>query len=51
MSNETVFRTPHVNCPACIEKRLHTEAETAAYHPYSGHGYTKETGWSHPDLP
>jgi hypothetical protein len=20
------------------------------YHPYAGHGFTKETGWSHPQL-
>ena len=34
------------NCPACIEKRCHMEAEWK-HHPCAGHGYTKEQGWTH----
>lgn len=34
------------DCPACIIKRLHTAEERKEYHPYSGHGYTPETGWT-----
>ena len=45
-----ILRTPNVNCPACKEHRLHTEAEWEAYHPDRGHGFTKECGWSRPDL-
>jgi hypothetical protein len=36
-------------CPACQAKRLHTP-EDWKLHPYAGHGYTKEGGWSHGDL-
>lgn len=37
-------------CPACKDKRLHTEADWK-HHPYKGHGYAKEQGgWTHPDL-
>lgn len=38
-----------MTCPACEEKRLHTP-EDWSHHPYKGHGYTKEWGWTHPDL-
>lgn len=41
-------QTPPPACPACAEKRLHTEEDWQQYHPYRGHGYTK--GWSHPGL-
>lgn len=34
-------------CPACIAGRYHEPEEVAAHHPMSGHGFTKETGWSH----
>jgi hypothetical protein len=37
------------NCPACIGRRVHTEEEWRN-HPYRGHGMTRETGWSHPEL-
>jgi hypothetical protein len=50
-ATETVFRTPNEHCPACIDKRRHNEVEIATYHPYSGHGFAPETGWTHPDLP
>lgn len=35
-------------CAACMGERLHT-AEEWKNHPLAGHGYTKESGWSHPD--
>jgi hypothetical protein len=41
---------PLRGCPACADRRYHTAEETRAHHPYSGHGYTREQGWTHPDL-
>lgn len=38
-----------MNCRACQERRRHTE-EDWKNHPYRGHGYTDNVGWSHPDL-
>lgn len=35
-------------CAACMGERLHT-AEEWKNHPLAGHGFTKESGWSHPD--
>lgn len=35
-------------CAACMAERCHTEEERQTYHPLSGHGYSKETGWTHP---
>lgn len=35
-------------CAACMAERCHTKAEDAKYHPLSGHGFTKEGGWSDP---
>ncbi len=37
-------------CHACEEKRIHTQEEWKKAHPYKGHGYSPETGWTHPDL-
>ena len=37
-------------CAACMARRCHTDEENRAHHPFSGHGYTKEQGWSHPQL-
>ncbi len=34
------------NCPACAERRVHTEADWAN-HPLCGHGFTLETGWTY----
>jgi hypothetical protein len=34
------------SCPACQDKRVHDVSEWLN-HPLAGHGYTKETGWSH----
>ena len=45
-----IARTPAAGCEACAAFRLHTEEELAAFHPYARHGYTRETGWTHPDL-
>ncbi len=35
-----------VGCPACQERRQHTEADWR-HHPLRGHGYTQETGWTY----
>lgn len=49
LSSEFVARTANPNCPACRQGRFH-EGEWRVFHPYAGHGYTKEQGWTHPDL-
>jgi hypothetical protein len=36
-------------CAACDVKRLHTP-EDWKNHPFAGHGFTREQGWTHPDL-
>jgi len=36
-------------CGACMGQRLHTDAEWKQHHPLAGHGFTRESGWSHPD--
>lgn len=36
-------------CPACAEFRCHSPEEWLN-HPLAGHGYTREQGWSHPEL-
>lgn len=36
------------DCAACQAKRCHT-AEEWANHPLAGHGFTPETGWTHPE--
>lgn len=36
-------------CPACAVKRFHTPEEWKN-HPFAGHGFTKEAGWSHAGL-
>jgi hypothetical protein len=38
-----------MNCAACTEKRLHSEEEWEN-HPHRGHGFTREQGWSLPEL-
>jgi hypothetical protein len=50
--NSTVARTPAPGCPACAPGRCrrHTAYERSTWHLYAGHGYTKESGWTHPDL-
>lgn len=37
-----------IDCAACQERRCHT-AEEWKNHPLAGHGYTPETGWTHPE--
>ena len=44
-----IKRTGRLACSACEAKRIHTE-EDWQHHPLRGHGFTKEQGWSHPDL-
>ena len=39
-----------MDCPACAGQRLHSEPEWKTHHPHRGHGYTRESGWSHPEL-
>lgn len=36
-------------CPACAAKTRHT-ADEWRLHPYRGHGYAPELGWTHLDL-
>ena len=38
-------------CPACKVKRIHKPEELFKFHPLAGHGYTREQGPSHPDIP
>jgi hypothetical protein len=40
----------NMDCPACAAQRLHSQLEWNTHHPYRGHGYTREQGWTHPDL-
>jgi len=35
-------------CKACRDKRNHTKVEWRN-HPLAGHGFTPETGWTHPE--
>jgi len=49
MSANPENRTPQPDCPACQEKRLHTEQDWAL-HTFSRHGFMKEIGWTHPLL-
>ena len=37
-------------CPACVEKRQHKPEELSQFHPWAGHGFVRELGWSHPDV-
>jgi hypothetical protein len=37
-------------CPACVEQRIHTKEDWERYHPFRGHGYTQQSGWTHPKL-
>lgn len=48
--DKLIFRDGNPECPACQDNRQHTEEDWAAHHPFRGHGFTKEWGWSHPDL-
>lgn len=49
-----ILASPAPGCPACLEKRLHSADEDKAYHPWKGHGGTRERDggmrWSHPNL-
>lgn len=37
-------------CLACQKKRIHNETEWRIHHPLNRHGFTKEHGFSHPDV-
>ena len=41
-------RTPAPGCPACLEKRYHSQGEFQKFHPLAGHGYSGGT-WTHPE--
>ncbi len=47
MSEENPSFNP--DCPACVAKTLHAE-EDWLKHPLNRHGYSPESGWTHPDL-
>lgn len=47
---ESMEAMERANCPACIARRCHTAEENREHHPRTGHGFTPETGWTHPDL-
>lgn len=40
---------PDVACPACKDKRLHNAQDWRMFHPWKGHGYTKEQGQTRPN--
>jgi hypothetical protein len=44
-----VLSTPQLDCEACQTQSIHT-AEDWKLHPYAGHGFSPERGWSHPNL-
>ena len=49
--SKLIHRDGNPDCPACQKKRVHTRRELGPpHHPYAGHGYTREVGWTHPDL-
>ena len=37
-----------MTCKACRDHRCHTKVEWRN-HPLAGHGFTPETGWTHPE--
>ena len=37
-------------CAACTDKRQHTPEEWRQFHPWAGHGFVKQLGWSHPEV-
>jgi hypothetical protein len=37
-----------MTCKACRDHRCHTKVEWRN-HPLAGHGFTLETGWTHPE--
>jgi hypothetical protein len=46
---KTILATPQPNCVACRSQSVHTENDWK-HHPFRGHGYVGQGGWSHPDL-
>ncbi len=49
-SDLTVNRTPNPDCPACKAFSRHTPEEYRQFHPLGGHGFARESGWTHPDI-
>lgn len=49
MNADDGARSDGPGCPACREQRPHTDKEWE-HHPFHRHGYTREQGYSHPDL-
>ncbi len=39
----------NLTCPACARGTYHTLEEFKTFHPLAGQGYTRESGWTHPD--
>jgi hypothetical protein len=48
--SQTINRTPNPDCSGCQNFTRHTPEEMREFHPLAGHGYTKETGWTLPEL-
>lgn len=44
-----VQATPQTYCPACQRKAVH-DSMSWSFHRFAGHGFTLESGWTHPDL-
>lgn len=42
--DKTINRSPAAGCPACEAMRLHTEADWKQFHPFAGHGHSREHG-------
>ena len=51
MTHGDELRTPAPGCPACEARRRHTAEERREFHPLSGHGYSREVGWTLTTLP
>lgn len=49
-SDLTIARTPNLQCPACNVGRRHAQEEVRQFHPFAGHGFNKEQGWSSEEL-
>lgn len=48
-AKEATITTQMSACPACRERRVHTE-EDWKLHPFRGHGVGADGKWTHPDL-
>ncbi|HZF23981.1 MAG TPA: hypothetical protein VE030_11020 [Burkholderiales bacterium] len=50
MTREPTLTTFCAACAACIAGRRHAPEEVQAHHPFSGHGFSPEVGWTDPRL-